>query len=59
MKKFSKKILISVIAMLVLFATAFAALSFSMADEENGSGETKVYAATGPQTIIDYIIENS
>jgi len=59
MKKFSKKILISVIAMLVLFATAFAALSFTMADEENSATRTSVYAATGPQTIIDYIIENS
>lgn len=59
MKKFSKKILISVIAMLVLFATAFAALSFTMADEENSATKSSVYAATGPKTIIDYIIENS
>ena len=55
----NKKILISFIALLVLFATVFTVLSFTLADEQNDGDRSLVAAATGPQSIIDYIIENS
>ena len=59
MRKISRKVLIGFIAMLVLSATAFAALTFSLADETTDETDTSVYAAGAPSTIIDYIIENS
>ena len=59
MKKISKKLLIAIIAMLVLSATAFAAISFSLADESDGGVNTSVYAASEMSCMIDYIIENS
>lgn len=59
-RSINQKLLISVIALLVLFATVFTVLSFSMADEQNdATNKTVVAAASGPSSIIDYIIENS
>lgn len=59
-RSINQKLLISVIALLVLFATVFTVLSFSMADEQNdATNKTIVAAASGPSSIIDYIIENS
>ena len=45
--------------MLVLSANAFAALTFSLADDAGEETDTAVYAANGPVTVIDYIIENA
>ena len=59
MRKISKKLLIGIIALLVLSATAFAAITFSLADETNDASQFAVYADSAPSTIIDYIIENS
>ena len=59
MRKISKKLLIGFIAIFVLSATAFAALTFSLADETVEETSGSVYDANGPSTIIDYIIENS
>ena len=59
MRRISKKLLIGIIAMLVLSATAFAALTFSLADDAGEESNTGVYAANGPVTMIDYIIENA
>jgi len=59
MRRISKKLLIGIIAMLVLSATAFAALTFSLADDAGEETDTAVYAANGPVTVIDYIIENA
>ena len=59
MRRISKKLLIGIIAMLVLSATAFAALTFSLADDTTEESSEAVFAASGPSTIIDYIIENS
>lgn len=59
-RSINQKLLISVIALLVLFATVFTVLSFTMADEQNdATNKTIVAAASGPSSIIDYIIENS
>ena len=59
-RSINQKLLISVIALLVLFATVFTVLSFTMADEQNdANNKTIVAAASGPSSIIDYIIENS
>ena len=55
----SKKLLVGVIALLVLFATSFAILSFTLADESTDDGRNLVFASSKPQTIIDYIIDNS
>ena len=61
MIRLNKKFLISIIALLVLFATVFAVLSFTLADE---STDNKILTAdanttNGPVSIIDYIIEFS
>ena len=59
MRKFSTKILISIIVILVLSAATFAGLSFTFADDEGDAADTKEVSSTVPKTIIDYIIDNS
>ncbi len=58
MRKISKKLALSIIALLSI--SAFSVLSFSLADENNGASDgTLVYAANSDYTQIDRIIENS
>ena len=58
MKKISRKLVFSIIALFSIFA--FSMLSFSLADENNGASEnTVVAAANNDYTQIDRIIENS
>ena len=60
MKRFSKKFLISFIALLVISFSSFAMLSFTLADEDNGATESKVVGAlSASETQIDRIIDNS
>ena len=61
MIRLNKKFLISIIALLVLFATVFAVLSFTLADEstDNKTLTADANTANGPVSVIDYIIEFS
>lgn len=63
MKKVSKKLLISIVALLLISLSSFAMLSFTLADEENGemeqSGNLVAAADSDDITQIDRIIDNS
>lgn len=63
MKILSKRNLIAFVIMIALCAVSFSILSFTLADEENGSGAngggTPTASVVEGKSIIDYIIDNS
>ena len=63
MKILSKRNLIAFVIMIALCAVSFSILSFTLADDENGSGAngggTPTASVVEGKSIIDYIIDNS